>query len=42
MVGAGAKILGAFGGNAVLAANAVLLKTPWRDNVTAVEIPARP
>ena len=43
MVGAGAKILGAFevGDNCSIAANAVLLK-PLEDNVTAVGIPARP
>lgn len=43
MVGAGAKILGAFevGDNCYIAANAVLLK-PLEDNVTAVGIPARP
>ena len=43
MVGAGAKILGAFevGDNCTIAANAVLLK-PLEDNVTAVGIPARP
>lgn len=43
MVGAGAKILGAFevGDNCHIAANAVLLK-PLEDNVTAVGIPARP
>lgn len=42
MVGAGAKILGAFevGDNCSIAANAVLLK-PLEDNVTAVGIPAR-
>ena len=40
MVGAGAKILGAFevGDNCYIAANAVLLK-PLEDNVTAVGIP---
>ena len=43
MVGAGAKILGAFevGDNCSIAANAVLLK-PLEDNVTAEGIPARP
>ncbi len=43
MVGAGAKILGAFevGDNCSIAANAVLLK-PLEDNMTAVGIPARP
>ena len=43
MVGAGAKILGAFevGDNCSIAANAVLLK-PLEDNVTAVGLPARP
>lgn len=43
MVGAGAKILGAFevGDNCSIAANAVLLK-PLEDNTTAVGIPARP
>ena len=43
MVGAGAKILGAFevGDNCSIAANAVLLK-PLEDNVTAVGVPARP
>lgn len=43
MVGAGAKILGAFevGDNCYIAANAVLLK-PLEDNMTAVGIPARP
>lgn len=42
MVGAGAKILGAFevGDNCTIAANAVLLKT-LENNVTAVGIPAR-
>ena len=43
MVGAGAKILGAFevGDNCSIAANAVLLK-PLEDNVTAAGVPARP
>lgn len=43
MVGAGAKILGAFevGDNCSIAANAVLLK-PLEENMTAVGIPARP
>ena len=43
MVGAGAKILGAFevGDNCSIAANAVLLK-PIEDNVTAAGVPARP
>lgn len=43
MVGAGAKILGAFevGDNCSIAANAVLLK-PLEENTTAVGIPARP
>ena len=43
MVGAGAKILGAFevGDNCNIAANAVLLK-PLEENITAVGIPARP
>ena len=43
MVGAGAKILGAFevGDNCSLEANAVLLK-PLEDNVTAAGVPARP
>lgn len=43
MVGAGAKILGAFevGDNCSIAANAVLLK-PLENNMTAVGIPARP
>ena len=42
MVGAGAKILGAFevGDNCSIAANAVLLK-PLEDNVTAVGIPVK-
>ena len=42
MVGAGAKILGAFevGDNCSIAANAVLLK-PLEDNVTAAGVPAR-
>jgi len=43
MVGAGAKILGAFevGDNCSIAANAVLLQ-PLEENITAVGIPARP
>ena len=43
MVGAGAKILGAFevGDNCNIAANAVLLK-PLEDNMTAAGIPAKP
>ena len=43
MVGAGAKILGAFevGDNCSIAANAVHLK-PIEDNVTAAGVPARP
>ena len=43
MVGAGAKILGAFevGDNCNIAANAVLLK-PLEENITAAGIPARP
>ncbi len=43
MIGAGAKILGAFdvGDNCQIAANAVLLK-PLEENSTAVGIPARP
>ena len=43
MVGAGAKILGAFevAVNCSIAANAVLLK-PIEDNVTAAGVPARP
>lgn len=42
MIGAGAKILGAFevGDNCTIAANAVLLK-PLEDNITAAGVPAR-